>query len=151
MKIDVKRMSYFGAAFGTAIGMMIGLVIFSNIWRINYLPKEYDFIHEFGKAIVKTDKKIYTYIIRLIVGIFFHPIVFVFIWGREGLLKINLFNSDIISAVVLLLFESIMFSIAIWLDIVKIRPKTLKTRIIALQIGVHLLTGFLMGYFYTLI
>ncbi|MFX1286808.1 MAG: hypothetical protein ACFFB5_24430 [Promethearchaeota archaeon] len=145
-------MSYFGAALGTAIGMMIGLVVFSNTWRVkSYLPKEYDFIHEWGKKFVKTDKKVYTYMIRLIVGMIFHPIVFVFIWSQEGLLKINLFNSDIISAVVLLLFESLMFSIAIWIDIVKIRPENLKTRIIPLQIGIHLIVGFLMGYFYTVL
>ncbi len=144
-------MSYFGAALGAAVGMMIGLVIYSNAWRIKaYLPKEYDFTHEWGKKFVKTDKKAYTYTMRLLIGIIFHPFVFVFIWSQEGLLKINLFNSDIISAVVLLLFESIMFSIAIWFEIVKIRPTNLKTRIIALQMGVHLIIGFLMGYSYTL-
>ncbi len=144
-------MSYFGAALGTAIGMMIGLVIYSNAWRVkSYLPKEYDFTHEWGKKFVKTDKKAYTYTMRLLIGIFFHPFIFVFIWSQEGLLKINLFNSDIISAVVLLVFESIMFSIAIWFEIVKIGPATLKTRIIALQMGVHLIIGILMGYTYTL-
>jgi hypothetical protein len=51
----------------------------------------------------------------------------------------------------LLLFESIMFSIAIWIDIVRIRPENLKTKVIPLQIGIHLLVGFLMGFFYSLI
>ncbi len=92
-------MSYFGAALGTAVGMMIGLVIYSNAWRVkSYLPKEYDFTHEWGRKFVKTDKKAYTYTMRLLIGIFFHPFIFVFIWSQEGLLKINLFNSDIISA-----------------------------------------------------
>ncbi|MFW9906390.1 MAG: hypothetical protein ACFFFH_18865 [Candidatus Thorarchaeota archaeon] len=145
-------MSYFGAALGTAFGMIISTVVFSNAWRVkSYLPKEYDFTHEWGKKFVKTDKKAYTYMLRSLIGIIFHPIVFVFIWGREGLLKINLFNNDVISAVVLLLFESLMFSIAIWIDVVKIRPENLKTRIIPLQIGIHLIVGFLMGYFYTVL
>ncbi|MHA2362940.1 MAG: hypothetical protein ACXAC7_03215 [Candidatus Hodarchaeales archaeon] len=145
-------MSYFGAAFGTAIGMMIGLMIFSNAWRVrSFLPKGYDFTHEWGKILTKTDKKVYTYTVRLIVGIIFHPIIFVFIWSREGLLKIYLFNSEIISGVILLLIESLMFSIAIWFDIVKIRPENLKSKIITLQIGMHLLIGILMGYFYTLL
>ena len=143
-------MSYFGAATGTIIGMMIGLVLFSNSWRINYLPKEYDFVHHYGNFFVKTDKKVITYVIRSLVGIFFHPIVFVFIWGRLGLLKIALINSDILSAVVLLLLESIIFGLAIWLDFVKISPDILKTKIIFLQMGVHLITGILMGYFFTL-
>lgn len=145
-------MSYFGAALGTAIGMMISVVVFSNAWRIrSFLPKEYDFSHEWGKKFVKTDRKTYTYMMRSLIGIILHPIVFVFIWSREGLLNINLFNNDIISAIVLLLLESIMFSIAIWVDIVKIRPENLKVRIIPLQIGIHLIVGFLMGFFYTLI
>jgi hypothetical protein len=145
-------MSYLGAALGTAIGMMISVVVFSNAWRIKaYLPKEYDFSHEWGKKFAKSDKKAYTYMMRSLIGIILHPIVFVFIWSREGLLKINLYNNDIISAIVLLLIESIMFSIAIWMDIVKIRPENLKTRIITLQIGIHLIIGFLMGLFYTLI
>jgi hypothetical protein len=145
-------MSYFGAAMGTALGMMISLVIFSNAWRIkDYLPKDYDFTHEWGKKFVKTEKKAYTYMARSVLGILFHPVVFVFIWSQEGILKINIFNSDILSAIILLFLESIMFSIAIWLDIVKIRPKNLKTRIIPLQIGIHLIVGFLMGLFYVLV
>ncbi|MHA2030287.1 MAG: hypothetical protein ACXAB7_05115 [Candidatus Kariarchaeaceae archaeon] len=145
-------MSYFGAALGTAIGMMIALVTYTNVWRIkSYLPKEYDFMHEWGKKFLKTDKKTYTYTVRLFVGIIFHPVVFVFIWGREGLLKINLYNSDILSGVTLLLIEAVIFSLAIWFDVVKIRPETLKTRIITLQIGLHLLIGLLMGFFYTLL
>ncbi|MHA2252843.1 MAG: hypothetical protein ACXAD7_20945 [Candidatus Kariarchaeaceae archaeon] len=145
-------MSYFGAALGAAIGMMIGLFTYTNIWRIkSYLPKDYDFMHEWGKTFLTTDNKAYTYTVRLFVGIIFHPIVFVFVWGREGLLKINLNNNDVLSAIVLLLIEAVIFSIAIWFDIVKIRPPTLKTRIITLQIGIHLLIGILMGYFYSLL
>jgi hypothetical protein len=145
-------MSYFGASMGTALGMIISLGIFSNAWRFgDYLPKEYDFTHEWGKTFVKTEKKAYTYLVRSVIGILFHPILFVFIWSQEGVLKINLLNSDILSAMTLLLLESIMFSIAIWIDLVKIRPENLKTRIIPLQIGIHLIVGFLMGLFYMLI
>ena len=145
-------MSYFGAALGTALGMMISTIVFSNIWKVrSYLPKEYDFTHEWGKKFVKTDKKAFTYIVRSLLGIIFHPVIFVFIWSREGLLKINLFNNDILSAIMLLFLESLMFSLAIWVDIVKIRPSNLKTRIIPLQIGIHLVVGCLMGFFYTLI
>jgi hypothetical protein len=145
-------MSYFGAALGTVLGMMISLVVFSNAWRIkSYLPKDYDFTHEWGKKFVKTDNKKFTYVVRSFIGIILHPIIFVFIWSQEGLLKINIFNNDIISAVTLLFLESLLFSFAIWTDIVKIRPENLKTKIIPLQIGIHLLLGFLMGFFYTLL
>ncbi|MHA1992208.1 MAG: hypothetical protein ACW981_19740 [Candidatus Hodarchaeales archaeon] len=144
-------MSYFGAALGSAIGMMIGLVIFSNAWRLkSFLPKTYDFTHEWGKKFVNTDKKAYTYTVRLIIGVIFHPIVFVFIWSSEGLLKINLFDNDIISAVVLLLIEAVLFGIVIWFDFIKIRPENLKSKVITLQIGVHIVIGTLMGFFYTL-
>lgn len=143
-------MGYFGAAIGTVIGMMIGLVLFSNSWRLNYLPKEYDFVHRFGNMFVKTDKKMITYAIRSFVGIFFHPIVFVFIWGETGLLKITFFNNTILSAVILLLFESILFSLGIWFDLIQVSPDNLKTRVISLQIAVHLITGILMGYFFNI-
>jgi hypothetical protein len=143
--------SYFGAAFGTAIGMMIGLVIYSNIWRVNsYLPKDYDFVHEWGNQFVKADKKAYTYTARLLVGTFFHPIIFVFIWGRDGVLEINLYNSTVVSAVALLLIEAVFFGVAIWFNIVKIAPEDLKVKIIALQFGIHILIGILMGCFYNL-
>jgi hypothetical protein len=145
-------MSYFGAALGSAIGMMIGLVAYSNVWRLNlYLPKEYDFTHEWGKKFINTDKKAYTYTARLLIGMIFHPIIFVFIWSQEGILKVNLFGNDILSATILLFLEAVFFSIAIWFDIVKIRPKTLKIRIIIMQMGVHLVIGILMGSFYTLL
>ena len=145
-------MSYFGAAIGTAIGMMISLVIFSNAWRIrSYLPKDYDFTHEWGKTFVKTDKKAYTYLIRSIIGILLHPIIFVFIWSQEGLLKINILDNTMISAVVLLVIESLIFSLAIWVDIIEIRPEYLKKRIIPLQMLIHIIVGIMMGLFYTLI
>ncbi len=148
----MRKMSYFGAALGTVVGMMISLVVFSNVWRIrSYLPKDYDFTHEWGKKFVKTDKKPYTYLVRSFLGIFFHPIIFVFIWGQEGILKINVYDNDLLSAVILLLFESLMFSLAIWIDLVKVRPENLKTRIIPLQIGTHLIVGVCMGIGYILI
>ena len=143
-------MGYFGAAIGTVIGMMIGLVLFSNSWRINYLPKEYDFVHRFGNMFVKTEKKMITYVVRSFVGMFFHPIVFVFIWGETGFLKINILNNTILSAVTLLLFESILFGLGIWFDIIQISPENLKKKVIGLQMGVHIITGILMGYFFTL-
>ncbi|MHA2251482.1 MAG: hypothetical protein ACXAD7_14055 [Candidatus Kariarchaeaceae archaeon] len=144
-------MSYFGAALGTAIGMMIGLVAYTNAWRMkSFLPKEYDFVHEWGKSFVKTDKKAYTYSARLLVGTLFHPIIFVFIWGREGLLQIDLYDNDVLSAVILLLVEATMFSLAIWFNIVKV-PETLKLRIIYMQFVIHLIIGLLMGYGYTLL
>lgn len=137
---------------GSAIGMMIGLVVYSNTWRFNsYLPKEYDFTHEWGKKFINTDKKPYTYTMRLLVGIILHPIIFVFVWSQEGILKINLLNNDVLSAVTLLLIEAVLFGIAIWFDIVKIKPESLKTRIITLQIGVHLVIGLFMGSLYTLL
>jgi hypothetical protein len=143
-------MSYFGAATGTIIGMMIGLVLFSNSWRINYLPKEYDFVHQYGKIFVKTEKKMITYVIRSFVGMFFHPIVFVYVWGETGFLKLNFFNNTIISAVILLFLESILFGLGIWFDIIKISPDNLKIRVITLLLVVHIITGISMGYFFTI-
>jgi hypothetical protein len=51
----------------------------------------------------------------------------------------------------LLLLETIIFSIAIWVGLVKIKPESLKSRVITLQIGVHLTIGLLMGLGYTLV
>ena len=143
-------MSYFGAAIGTFIGMMIGLLVFTNNWRFGFLPKEYDFVHNYGNLFVKTDKKMITYVIRSFVGMFFHPIVFVYVWGETGILRLNFFNSTVLSAVILLLIESVMFGLGIWFDVIKLSPNNLKIRVISLQIVVHLVTGILMGYFFTL-
>jgi hypothetical protein len=142
-------LSYFGAAIGTFLGMMIGLVLFTNSWRLNFLPKEYDFVHSYGNLFVKTDKKMITYVIRSFVGMFFHPIVFVYVWGETGILRLNFFNSTVTSAVILLLIESVMFGLGIWFDVIKLSPNNLKIRVISLQIVVHLVTGILMGYFFT--
>jgi len=144
-------MSYFGAAMGSAIGMMIGLGVYSNAWRYkSYLPKEFDFTHEWGKKFVKNDKKAYTYTVRLLIGIIFHPIIFVFVWSQEGILKVNLFNNDVISAVTLLVIEALFFGIAIWFNVIRIEPESLKSRIIRLQMGVHLVIGLLMGFCYSI-
>ena len=135
-------MSYFGAAIGTFLGMMIGLVFFTNSWRLNFLPKEYDFVHQYGNLFVKTDKKMITYVIRSFVGMFFHPIVFVYVWGETGVLRLNFFNSTVLSAVILLFVESVLFGLGIWFDVIKLSPDNLKIRVISLQIVVHLVTGF---------
>jgi len=142
-------LSYFGAAIGTFIGMMIGLLVFTNSWRFGFLPKDYDFVHSYGNLFVKTDKKMITYIIRSFVGMFFHPVIFVYVWGETGFLKLNFYNNTILSAVILLLVESILFSLGIWFDLLKISPEELKLRVISLQLGVHLITGVFMGYFFT--
>ena len=49
--------NYPAAAIGAAIGMMVALLVFSSAWRIGFLPKGYDFIHEFGKALIRSDNK----------------------------------------------------------------------------------------------
>lgn len=60
-------------------------------------------------------------------------------------------NNDVISAIVLLLLEAIMFGVAIWLDIIKISLKALKIRIISMQMGVHFVIGLIMGSFYSIL
>ena len=96
-------MAYFGAAMGTFIGMMIGLVLFSNSWRWGYLPQNYDFVHEYGKAIAKTDRKAVTYLVRSLVGMLLHPVVFVYIWGETGLFVLS-FGNTMLSGMILLHF-----------------------------------------------
>jgi hypothetical protein len=141
-------MSYFAAACGAGLGMMIGIVIFSNAWRTGLLPKDYDFIHEYGKSLIRIDNKKFTYGIRLIIGMILHPVVFVFIWGKDGYLGINLLNSSIVSAIVLLVIESILFSIVLWIGLLKISSKELVGRLIGLQFVFHIILGFLMGLTY---
>ena len=141
-------MSYFAAACGAGFGMMIGMVIFSNAWRIGLLPKEYDFIHEYGKSLIRIDNKKLTYGIRLLIGMFLHPVVFVFIWGKNGFLDINPLNSSIVSAIVLLAIESTLFGIVLWTELMKISPKNLVGRLILLQFFFHIILGFLMGFTY---
>ena len=69
---------------------------------------------------------------------------------RARFLRLNFFNSTLLSAVILLLVESVLFGLGIWFDVIKISPDNLKIRVISLQIVVHLLTGILMGYFFTI-
>jgi hypothetical protein len=141
-------MSYFAAACGAGLGLMIGIVLFSNAWRTGLLPKEYDFIHEYGKSLIRTDNKKLTYGIRLLIGMLLHPVVFVFIWGKDGYLGINPLNSSVISAVVLLAIESTLFGIVLWVGLMKISPKNLVGRLIGLQFVFHVVLGFLMGFTY---
>ena len=141
-------MSYFAAACGAGLGMMIGMVIFSNVWRIGILPKDYDFIHEYGKSLIRIDNKKLTYGIRLIIGMLLHPVVFVFIWGKDGYMGINLLNSSIVSGIVLLAIESILFSIVLWTGLLKISPKHLIGSLIVIQFVFHIILGFLMGFTY---
>lgn len=128
--------------------MMIGMVIFSNAWRTGLLPKDYDFIHEYGKSLIRIDNKKLTYGIRLLIGMLLHPVVFVFIWGKDGYLGINLLNSSIVSAIVLIVIESTLFSIVLWIGLLKISPKELVSRLILLQFAFHITLGFLMGFTY---
>ena len=144
-------MNYPAAAVGAGIGMMINLVVFSNAWRVGILPKGYDFVHDFGKSLVRIDSKPVTYALRFVVGIIFHPVIFVFIWGPDGLLGINPFGSAVLSAVLLLALEAILFSVVLWTRVLGIPPKELVGRVIVLQSILHLILGFLMGLSYELL
>ena len=115
------------------------------------LPKEYDFVHEFGKSLVPIDKKPVTYALRFVVGIIFHPVIFVFVWGRDGWLGIDPFNSAVLSAVLLLALESILFAVVLWTRILGIPPRELVGRLIVLQVAIHLVLGVLMGLSYELL
>jgi hypothetical protein len=144
-------MSYFAAACGSAIGMMIALVVFSNAWRFNLLPKDYDFFHEFGKALIKTDNRKLTYGVRMMVGILAHPVIFVFVWGKDGFLGINLLDSSVVSALILLVLESTFFGVGLYAGIPDIVPKKFITKVIMLQFMIHIILGILMGLFYDIL
>ena len=144
-------MSYFAAAIGAGSGMMVLLVIFSNAWRLGLLPKGYDFIHEFGKSLVRTDNRKITYMVRLLLGTLLHPVVFIFIWGRDGLLGIYPYNSGVLSASLLLIIESSLFSIALWAGFPKLSPRELVSRLIFLQYAGHTCLGMLMGITFELL
>ena len=142
-------MNYPAAAVGAAIGMMVALLVFSNAWRIGFLPKEYDFIHEFGKALVRSDN--ITYASRFLIGIIFHPVIFVFVWGRDGLLGIYPYNSAILSAVLLLTIEAILFAFVLWTRALGMPPKELVGKVILLQFVAHIILGMLMGLSYQIL
>jgi hypothetical protein len=144
-------MNYPAAAVGSAIGMMIALVVFSSAWRIGMLPKGYDFVHEFGKSLVRIDSKPVTYALRFVVGTIFHPVIFVFVWGPDGLLGINPYNSAVLSAVLLLALEAILFAVVLWTRVLGIPPKELVGRVIVLQVAVHIVLGVLMGLSYEIL
>jgi hypothetical protein len=116
-------MKYPAAAIGAGIGMMIALVVFANAWRIGMLPKGYDFVHEFGRSLVRIDRKPVTYALRFVMGIVFHPAIFVFVWGPDGLLGIAPFDSAVLSAVLLLALESILFAVVLWTRVLGMPPK----------------------------
>lgn len=144
-------MNYPAAAVGAGIGMMIGLLIFANAWRVGILPKGYDFVHEFGKSLVRIDSKPVTYALRFVVGTIFHPVIFVFVWGPNGFLGIDPFNSAVLSAVILLALESILFSVVLWTRVLGIPPTELRGRVIGLQLAFHIILGVLMGLSYELL
>ena len=144
-------MNYPAAAVGAAIGMIIALLVFSNAWRIGLLPKEYDFIHEFGKSLVRSDNKRITYVSRFVIGIIFHPVLFVFVWGRDGLLGIHPYNSAVLSAVLLLTIEAILFAILLWTHLLGIPPRELVGKVIVLQFAIHIILGLLMGLSYEIL
>ena len=141
-------MTYPAAAVGAAAGMMFGLVIFANAWRLDLLPKDYDFIHEFGKALVRSDRKRITYAARFITGIVFHPVLFAFVWGREGVLGVYPLQSDVLSALLLVTIEAGGFAYLLWKGILIRVPNDLVRTVIRLQFAVHLLLGLLMGLSY---
>lgn len=143
-------MNYPAAAIGAGIGMIIALLIFSNSWRLGFLPKEYDFIHKFGKSLLHIDSKRVTYATRFVVGIVLHPIIFVFIWGKDGLLGIHPYNSSILSAVLLLVIEALLFAVVLWTRVLGIPPRRLLGKVIFLQFSIHIILGLLMGISYEL-
>jgi len=141
-------MSYYAASCGSAIGMMVSTYIYANAWRWDLLPKDFDFIHEFGRGIAKIDNRKVTMVVRMIVGAIAHPMIFVFIWGRDGLLGIDPLNSSVMSALLLLTLESALFSIGLWRGIpVKVPDEYLK-KVIVLQLILHVHLGFWMGLTY---
>ena len=144
-------MNYPAAAVGAGIGMIIALLVFSNAWRFGFLPKGYDFIHEFGRSLVRSDSKRVAYASRFVMGIIFHPVIFVFVWSRDGLLGIHPFNSDILSAVLLLAVEAIFFAFVLWIRMLGIPPKELVGRVIILQFAIHIILGVLMGLSYEIL
>jgi hypothetical protein len=144
-------MNYPAAAIGAGLGMMIALLVFSNAWRIGMLPRDYDFVHEFGMSLVPIDRKPITYALRFVVGIIFHPVLFVFVWGRDGWLGIDPYHSAVLSAVLLLALESILFAIVLWTRVLGMPPKKLVGRVIVLQVAIHLILGVLMGLSYEIL
>jgi hypothetical protein len=126
-------MKYPAAAVGAGIGMMIGLLVFANAWRVGVLPRGYDFVHEFGKSLTRSDRKPITYASRFIVGTIFRPVIFVFVWGPHGLLGINPLGSALLSSVLLLALESLLFAIVLWTGVLGMPPTELKGRVIAVQ------------------
>jgi hypothetical protein len=141
-------MSYFAASFGASMGMMIALLIFSNAWRLGLLPKDYDFIHEFGNALIKLNNKKVSYSMRMIIGVIAHPVIFVYVWCKDGFLGINPLGSSILSAIILLLIESGLFSIGIIKGIPMRVPKKHIGTIVILQFTIHGILGILMGLSY---
>jgi hypothetical protein len=110
-------------------------------WRVGLLPKEYEFVHEFGKSLVHSDKKRVTCAALLVTGIIFHPVVFVSVWGKDGLLGIHPFDSAVVSAVLLLVLETIIFAIVLLARVLGIPPREPTGKVIMLQPVVHVVLG----------
>ena len=144
-------MHYPAAALGAGIGMMATLVIFSIARRTAFIPQSYDFIHDFGRSLVCIDNKKLTYLSRFAVGIIFHPLLFVFVWGRDGWLHIDPANSAVLSAVILLAIESLLFSFVLWSGVLAMPPREFVGKVILLQLVSHVLLGVLMGLSYEIL
>ena len=89
-----------------------------------------------------------THAVRFVIGIIFQAVVFVFVWGRDGLLHIDPLNSAVLSAVLLLVVETIIFAVVLWTRVLGIPPRELAGKVIMLQAVVHVVLGLLMGLSY---
>ena len=124
------------------------MFVYANAWRWGLLPKDFDFIHEFGKGIVGVDDRRVTTVVRMVVGTLAHPVIFVFIWGADGFLGIDPLGSPVLGAMLLLTAESVLFSIGLRTGIPVKVPEGYLGRVIALQLALHVHLGFWMGLLY---
>jgi hypothetical protein len=75
----------------------------------------------------------------------------VFVWGKDGVLGIHPFNSSILSATILLLIESTLFSIGLYTGKPDIVPKKFVNNVVILQFMIHIILGIFMGLFYEML
>ena len=141
--------NYFGAMIGAVIGMTFALLVFRNVWRIGYLPAGYDFIHDIGKAqtLKRFDSPLLSYATRYAMAIFLLPVIFLYIWGKDGILGISILDSTILTAVVLMIIESSVFALALKTRVMGVPPRDLVNKLIVLQFVNHIILGISMGYF----
>ncbi|OLS28016.1 MAG: hypothetical protein HeimC2_09200 [Candidatus Heimdallarchaeota archaeon LC_2] len=132
----------------TMIGGLIGTLV-SVLWlayanKFGFLPKEWRFFEDGVATLQKNSNRLLLYGPRFILGGAILPVVFLYVWGPDGLLGISIANSIVLSSLLLALIEFVLMTLGILLGAFK-QPKNATIPLILVTLIGHLNLGFWIG------